>query len=375
MLTITNEQNEALQTLLRCFRKGGIANLVGPYGSGKTLLARRLGETLEHEGVHVFGFSVIGHDFNSLIKRILDAVRVAGIHPLLVIMDEWEAMTWARVGRRATFQVLLNDIASRGPGSGLLLISANSGADQTNILPETLLARIITVRLRTSIRHLDPDNPTKNLTEHLPKNTLLAIVEQEIATRSDEDFLNALQNRAGNIYALILQSIERNVLARQITLLAYAQQLPDSVKVYTALESCGLAQRSGQGWAVASWLAEILGEAGLFRSNPDMLDYQQAVKIIDTSLLALAWEHYIRDLAASNIWLREEAEAAGLYLGAADGSLPRLLARIRQSPQAFVASLFRPSDVYKIVQDRGSCDDKEAILEHAFSQWCTEVHK
>jgi hypothetical protein len=377
LLILTDEQNAAFQTLANCLRKGGIAHLIGPYGSGKTHLARRVWETLEQEGLRVYGF-VADHDINHLINRIRTAIEAAGNHPLAIIIDEWETAvigTRIRASSRAAFQVLLRDIVFRRPGGGLLLCSASSVADESSVLPEAVLARMITVRLGTILRRPDPSNPGKSLVENLTENRMRIHVEQENATRSDENFLKVFQASAENIYNLICRPTERNLLARQIALLACDQQLPGSDKVSAVLESCGLALRRGQAWVVASWLEEILKGAGLLIASPHARDYLQVVGIVETSLLALAWEHYLRELAASRRWLREEAEAAGLDLFAGDEQLPRLVARIGQSPKVFVASLFRPSDVRELIQDKGSGTDKEQILENEFSRWCAEVHQ
>src|SRR5262249_28845841 len=92
---LTDEQNVALHVMERAFDSGGelggIVNLTGPYGSGKTALAHILRQQLQQSDVQVFAL-MMEPDAAVLGSTLSRIVANASPQPLVVMIDEWDRL-------------------------------------------------------------------------------------------------------------------------------------------------------------------------------------------------------------------------------------------------------------------------------------------
>jgi len=371
---LTAEQTAALSIMERALNSEGdfgcIVHLTGPFGSGKTALARALYHRLQHSGVQVFGLTA-GHpggleELSARLRRILEHSSKS---PLVIIIDEWETVIHqsSRVKALAEVQRVLRDVVSRGPKNGIVLISAlTEQEDWRKILPEALLARMVVARLSTNLRGKTLES-IRHPVVRLPQGAL------QIRFQADLEHLRhcfdeaVARDQFERIDHLLSDPRVRSGLAIHLESLASGRKLPGFDTVAVLLERLRVLQRRDGEWIIARWLREMLEEAGLGQAAVDAYA-DDVIEKVSVSLDALAWERYLRALMSTRRWLEDEVSASGIELPMSDGALPTLAARLGQKPREFVAALFRPSDLKEFMRP-GERRAKELILEDAFRGW------
>jgi hypothetical protein len=348
-LPLSEEQLEALRVLHRTAEEGGIANLVGQYGSGKTILLHRLVHDLQ-DGTELCLISLgasIEDPFGLLKRRKLPGRR----RRVTVLIDDWDSGI-RDPGEKDWFRHWLERFlgTDRTAGRTYALIVASqrplatlAEEDQVPLIPRPLLGRVTTVWLaynwrlhRTRVADLAAAMPPPAPTEPLFK-----------ATRHWAD------------------DSTRRRLAEAVVRLLPGPQYGDPPPPALLAEEPALVRRrdDGTGIDIQPWLVAALTEAPPHKKGDDAA----LVDLVDFCLLAAAWQGFLTELSDGCTWLLDEMQAVGFDARQPDANLALYLVRVDQRPDQFAADLFRPSDLRRLFPEANRTLPKDAILKEALS--------
>jgi type I restriction enzyme M protein len=121
---LSDEQKQALEEISAGLAEGLVVNVVGPRRTGKTTVLRILREQLSGAAVVAVGLGLL--ERGGLVHQLRhDLSRWQGREGRLVLfLDDWdEASTVVDEEEVADFQRLIHIVMSRGPGSGVVVVS------------------------------------------------------------------------------------------------------------------------------------------------------------------------------------------------------------------------------------------------------------
>jgi RecA/RadA recombinase len=382
------KNEEIVEQLLGALLNGGIVNLVGPHGSGKTSIALSASEKLKKQNVVVHAISVDQHPYD-LAKRIQKIQPCAGASRHIVIFDEWESAS-INEDQLPTVQKAIH-VLSSGTSSILCLSRTPVLELQKNgvqIFSSPLLTRISTISLHNK------DTKWMNLTEAtFPiSGGFVGLVAQVMAGRALPFFagipgvaagaiggillapyikkiLQTLSSKSDNV-KLFLDADKRKMYAEKLAnFLLAGREIREKSDVELLLATKLIVFANESEVAPAVWLQNIFREISVLPGN-NVPTVDLVVRKMDEILYALACETFLVELAEKDSTVASEIREYGILLNKDEVVLPGYLFRTGERPEQFIAGLFRPSDLRNLLPgDKRTGKSKLEMVATLLDKW------
>lgn len=281
-----------ITSLDSALKESGLANLFGAAGAGKTSALRQFAGALDTATCGFLDCTDFSGDPDRFIDELKRFVRpwLGREGRLVLILDEWCAIAADLREREASeFQKIVYVASTRGPGSGVVFGSR--------------------VPLRGSGDHA------------LPASILANLIEVDVSAPSRNDSCEHWENLLGH-------KLDR--IAPDIFTVAKLEGVVDADIVHEVLQAL-------PEWEVIRpWLQQKEKE----RPGLRRLD-------VLTMAVATSWARFLAHLCHETPWLADESRSRGYDPFSASGpvAFAEFLARIKGSPEEFIADLLRPSDL------------------------------
>ena len=407
-LVLRDEQQAGLERLTTIAEDSGLATLAGPFGIGKTTVAKELIARLSDRAdfdVHCLDMTgdskAVAH-----LESVSSAMRRNPSQKVAFILDEWGMFAGNATRDGATrFQLWLNEVRNAPNPVFVLLISSCPAAEIQDALPNPLLSPsalsiMETVALQGASTWGSMSAAAAGagvgagvgaafgLAVAGPVGTLLggiigakvgsmlqAVREPSFASDISDDGDTGIQSSSHDLTDSAVRLLSRLTPRDQPDSTDLIKSLRRSDSLFNktigefdaVMKEALFDQESDSPSLTAKAelaLVEILKGAANETVNEDT-----AFEVLKRVAANLMWERFLEEVARDHAWLAREMKAAG-FDGSNEGSnLSVYLQRTAQRPEEFAADLVRPTDLEEMFPDVEPQASMASTWSAAYDSW------